>query len=415
MQPISPTTYKPPFYFSPTVKAVASGVAILANITSIALMIFSTQLTAFLVFPIYVVPIAFCTISVVAIASTVFLAYLQTRMDSEYKTARNYYTGTPEIQQDKALAFEMFSTLARLGHTLSRSAVADCLKNEPGFYKEKEEELKLQALNPTNYKPPFYFSPVAKAVAIGTAILGSIATVASAILYAHSAGLLLLPISGALLTFPPVVPIALCAAGLVAVVASTVLLIYLKVRLNSEYKTAMNYYTGTPEIQQDRAIAFGMLSNLTRLGHKPSRFYVARCLRNGSGCQKDKKEAFKLLLKIASEGDQQAQFCLSECYAQGIGCDQNLTQSFELLNKLASKGFMLAQFMLGEFYQTEDLRVIMQQNPKVKTLDQAKAEAIKWYTLVANSKAQGIEELSGKEMSFYINDAKKSLKELNSI
>lgn len=270
----------------------------------------------------------------------------------------------------------------------------------------------MQPTSPETYKSPIALSPVVKALAVGATIIGSIAAVASAILMANSAGLIVLPISGAILAFPPIVPIAACAAGIVAVVASAVFLIYLKVRINSEYKQAMIFYKGTPETPQDRELAFNILSNLVSLGHKQARLYVARCLRNGSGCQKNKNAAFKLLQKIAAEGDQQALFCLSECYAQGIGCTQNIGKSFKLLNNLATNGFMPAQFMMGEFYSREDFETIARLNPKIKTPDQAKAKAIRWYTLVTNSKAEGIEELSGKEMSFYINEAKKSIEEL---
>lgn len=261
-------------------------------------------------------------------------------------------------------------------------------------------------------KQSIFLSPAAKSIAITTTVLGAISTLASATLYASKTNLIALgPASALFSALPSILPIALCSIGAVAILVSAVFLIMFKKCINSQYWQGKDWYSTSPH-EFHKARAFELFSKAASSGHVMAQLFLARCYRSGIGCTKDKRKGFELVQKIANKGLPIAQLCMVECYDLGIGCEQDQVKAFELLKRIASKGFLPAQFMMAEHYANEDLAILTKCEAKIKTFDQVKVEAIRWYTLAANSKVKGIEELSGKPMSFYIQEAKKSLEAL---
>lgn len=262
------------------------------------------------------------------------------------------------------------------------------------------------------YKQPFYFSPTIKSLAITSVVLGAISTLAGGILFASNNQVIALgSLSALLTTLPPVLPIALCTIGASAILISAVYLFCLRRHVNSQYQQALICKDETNPSKND-VKAFELFYKAASSGHVLAELQLARCYRNGTGCKKDKVKAFQLVQKLADKGNQSAQFALIECIDRGIGCKQDSNKAFELLKKLASKKFVPAQFMMGEYYFNETQDLITKQSPNLKEIEQIKAEAIKWFTLVSNSKVNEKEELSRKEITYYINEAKATLKKL---
>lgn len=299
-----------------------------------------------------------------------------------------------------------------------------------------------------NHSTPnsIYSSPIAKAVAVATAVIGSVIAVASAIFYAANTGLISLgAVTATLSSFPPILPIALCAIGVVAALASFVFLI-IKCQVNRKAKEAFErktnetlelgkeYAFGTDKIAQDEVKALELFKEAASCGHHKAKLYVAGSLNRGVGCKideaqsfklfkeladegcpiamvgisdfylegrivpKDTDHAFSLLKKAADKGEPVGMIALAEVYYNGKICPENDAASIDLYKKAASKGSLKAQVRLGEYYDTPG--------------GESKSEAIKWYKLAAASKATGIEEFTGKPMNDYIEDAVERLESL---
>lgn len=317
-----------------------------------------------------------------------------------------------------------------------------------------------QKLGPTH--SPILFSPIAKAVAITAAVVGTVTAVASAIFCAANAGLISLGAATALIaSFPPVLPIALCALGTAVALASLIFFI-IKGHANkriSEHnrKVVEQFVLAKDELFKkggDDKKAFDLFTKAAKDGHPLAKLYLANLYEYGKGCVENDEQSFKLSKEVADQGHSHGCYALGICYLYGVGCVENEKQGFELckkaaekgdpdiqlafykefrydfdletkklafefLRKAASKGYLPAQVKLGEFYQIdkrlwakEELANITRIDPAIQAEKQADAEAIKWFTLAAASKTSGRKEFTGRLMSKYIKRATENLNEL---
>lgn len=264
-------------------------------------------------------------------------------------------------------------------------------------------------INTQDYKQPAIFSPIVKNLFITSSVIGTISALAGGILFALNCELIVVaPLLPILAILPPVLPIALCAIGATAIIISSIYLLVFKSHVNSQYQEALKYLNGTADVPKDEAKAFELFNKAANSGHTMATVHLARCYRCGTGCQKDNVKAFALTKKIAASGNLCAQFCLAECYDRKIG-GRDHKKAFDLYKKLANKNYLPAQMAMGQHYSVINQELVTKFEPHINNEDLINKERIKWYTLAANYKATGKEEIVGHDTSYCIKVAQDEL------
>jgi TPR repeat protein len=87
------------------------------------------------------------------------------------------------------------------------------------------------------------------------------------------------------------------------------------------------------------------------LGNLPSRALMAWFLIDGrEGVAKDRKRGFELVAKGARLGCHHCQGVLAKCYRDGHGCEEDDVRSLELARESSGRGSRYGQIMLGWLY-----------------------------------------------------------------